>query len=58
MHVEGVQTRRVKTKLHNMGATQHGVRGVKAGLSGHAAGASGGKGKASRRIGTEANGVF
>ena len=41
-----------------MGATQVGVRGVKAGLSGHAAGASGGKVKASRRVKTEASGVF
>ena len=41
-----------------MPATQHGVRGVKAGLRAQDAGASGGKGKASRRVETEANGVF
>ena len=39
-----------------LGATQHGVRGVKAVLRGQDGGASGGKGKASRRIETEANG--
>ena len=58
MHVEGVQTSQMKTKVHNSAGDATWGEGRQGRAESPGRGRIRGKGKASRRVETEANGVF